>query len=48
MATTTTREKRIDLVRMFTEEVRRREEKYPGKVTGIKTVTGNTIIGEPA
>ena len=39
MMTMTMREKRIDLTRMFAGEVRRREEKYPEKVTGIKTVT---------
>ena len=40
MMTTTTKEKRIDLARMFAEEVRMKEEKHPNKVIGIKTVTG--------
>ena len=40
MTTTMTRERRIDLARMFAEEVRRKEEEHPEKLTGIKTVTG--------
>ena len=40
MTTTTTRERRIDLTRMFTGVVRMKDEKHPKKVTGIKTVTG--------
>ena len=38
--TTTTREKRIDFVRTFAKEVKRREEKHPQKVTETEIVTG--------
>ena len=40
MMTTMTKERRIDIARMFTKEVKMKEQINPKEVTETKTITG--------